>query len=141
VKKQKQKQELISIPSLCSLYEKDPSQLRKMIKKLNIVSATVRSAETNRIVTAITDEEHQLLVDTYPNLTAKNAGKSFIPVSIASKQLGYREDQMSNFTRACKSFGFELLKRKYQGRTRSCISIKDYKKFSKIRGAIAIADV
>ena len=135
------KQELISIPTICELYGKDPSQLRRMIKKAGINTIKVRRPLDNRIVSAITDADHQLLVDTYENLTAEKAGRSFISVADACKKLGYREDQMSNFTRACKSFGFDLHKRKFNGRTQSCISKKDFKKFSKIRNAIAVQDV
>jgi len=137
----KQEQKIISIPTLCELYHKDPSQLRKMIKKIGIETIKVRRPQDNRIVTAITDEDHQILVDTFANLTAKKAGKSFISVVEASKELGYREDQLSNFTRACKSFGFELHKRKFNGRTQTCISKKDFKKFSKIRNAITVQEV
>ena len=108
-----------------------------MIKKLGIVSITVRSAETNRIVTAITDDEHQLLVDTYPNLTAEKAGKGFVSVAEACEALGYRNDQMSNFTRACASYSIEIHKKKFDGRTQSCVTKKDFNKFMKIRNAIA----
>ncbi len=137
----KQKAKPISIPTLCETYAKDPSQLRKMIKKLGIKTITVRRPEDNRVVTAISDADHQKLVDNYENLTAGKAGKSFISVSEASKALGYRDNQMSNFTRACKSFGYELHKRKFDGRTQSCISKKDFNKFMKIRKAIAIVEV
>ena len=137
----KQKSKPISIPTLCDTYDKDPSQLRKMIKKLGIKTITVRRSEDNRVVTAISDGDHQLLVDNFENLTAGNAGKSYVSSAEASKLLGYADNQISNFTRACKSFGYEIHKKKFNGRTQACISKKDFTKFKKIRDAIATVEV
>lgn len=137
----KQQAKPISIPTLCATYEKDPSQLRKMIKKLGIKTIKVRRPEDNRVVTAISDDDHQLLVDSFENLTAENAGKSFISNADAARELGYADDQLSNFARACDSYGFEIHKKKFDGRTQSCISRKDFNQFKKIRNAIAIVAV
>lgn len=137
----KQKEKMISVPTLCDLYGKDPSQMRKMIDKLKIKKTKVRRPEDNKVVTAIYDSDHQKLVDHFENLTAKEATKGFISFTDACKELGYKDDQMSNFKRACDSYGFEIHKKKFDNRTQSCISKKDFQKFMKIRNAIAIVDV
>jgi len=137
----KQKAKPISIPTLCSIYEKDPSQMRKMIKKMDIPTTKVKRSEDGKVVSVISDEDHQKLVDAYPNLTAKNAGKSYVSVSEACEKLGYKNDQMSNFTRACASYNITLEKRKFNGRTQSCLTKKDFKKFMKLRNALATVDV
>jgi len=136
----KQKAKPISVPTLCELYSKDPSQLRKMIDKLGIKKIKVRRPEDNKIVTAISDKDHQLLVDHYPNMTANKANKKDIAIAEAVKMLGYKEDQISNFTRACKSWNIELYEKKFNGRTQKCISKKDFKKAEKLR-TIAIVEV
>ena len=130
----------ISIPTLCDLYGKDPSQLRKMIDKLGIKKIKVRRPEDNKIVTAISDKNHQLLVDTYPNLTASKANKSDVSLKDACGLLGYKDDQISNFHRACKSWNMEVYEKKFNGRTQKCISKKDFKKAEKLR-SIATVDV
>jgi hypothetical protein len=130
----KQKVNPISIPTLCDLYKKDPSQLRKMIDKLGINKIVVKRPEDNKVVTAITDEDHQRLVDTYPNLTADKATKQDVSISEACKLLGYKEDQISNFTRACSnSWGIEIYEKKFNGRTQKCISKKDFNKAKSFR--------
>ena len=131
----------VSIPSLCDLYGKDSSQLRKMIDKLGIHKMTVRRPTDNRIVTAISDEDHQLLVDTYPNLTSRKATKQDVAVSEASRLLGYKANQISNFTRACKSWGIELYEKKFNGRTQKCLSKKDFNKAKKLRTLAPVVDV
>jgi len=131
----------ISIPSLCELYGKDPSQMRKMIDKLKIKKTKVRRADDNRIVTVIADVDHQKLVDHFENMTAKNATKGYISVKDASKKLGYETSQMSNFTRACATYDIELHKKKFNGRTQTCVTIKDFKKFMKLRNTLAVVDV
>jgi len=136
-----QESKSISLPTLCELYGKDSSQMRKMVDKLGIKKTKVRRASDNKLVTIISDEDHQMLVDFYPNLTSKDAGKSFIAVAEACEKLGYKPDQMSNFTRACASYGMELHKRKFDGRTQSCVTKKDFNKFMKIRNAIAVVDI
>ncbi len=124
----------ISIPTLCDLYKKDPSQLRKMIDKLGIEKIKVKRPDDNKVVTAISDKDHQRLVDEYPNLTADKATKQDISVVEACKLLGYREDQISNFTRACaNSWGIELYEKKFNGRTQKCISKKDFLKAKSFR--------
>ena len=130
----KQKSKTISIPTLCKLYKKDPSQMRKMIDKLGIKKITVKRSEDNKVVTAISDSDHQKLVDTYPNLTAEKATKQDVSIAEACKLLGYKEDQMSNFTRACsKSWGIEIYEKKFDGRTQKCISKKDFEKAKSFR--------
>ena len=130
----KQKSKPISIPTLCELYKKDPSQLRKMIDKLGIKKITVKRPDDNKIVTAISDEDHQKLVDTYPNLTADKATKQDVSIAEACKLLGYKEDQISNFTRACaNSWGIEIYEKKFNGRTQKCISKKDFNKAKSFR--------
>jgi len=136
----KQEAKPISIPTLCDLYGKDPSQLRKMIDKLNIEKLKVRRPRDNKIVTAISDENHQILVNEFPNLTAKNATKQDISVADACKQLGYLDNQISNFTRACKSWGIDFYEKKFNGRTQKCITLKDFKRAEKLR-TIATVDV
>ena len=131
----------VSIPKLCELYGKDPSQLRKMINKLGIEKITVRRPSDNKIVTAISDEDHQLLVDTYPNMTARNATKQDVSISEACKLLGYKDNQISNFTRACKSWGIDLYEKKFNGRTQKCISKKNFKKAEKLRTLAPIVEV
>ena len=130
----------ISIPTLCDLYSKDPSQLRKMIDKLGIKKIKVRRADDNKVVTAISDDDHQLLVDSFPNLTAKTATKSDVALVEAVKLLGYKEDQISNFHRACKSWNIEVYEKKFSGRTQKCISKKDFNKAKKLR-TLAVVDV
>lgn len=123
----------ISIPTLCELYKKDPSQLRKMIDKLGIKKITVKRSEDNKVVTAISDADHQKLVDSFSNLTADKATKQDVSIAEACKLLGYKEDQMSNFTRACQSWGIELYEKKFNGRTQKCISKKDFLKAKSFR--------
>jgi len=136
----KQKTKPISIPTLCNLYSKDPSQLRKMIDKLGIKKIKVRRPDDNKIVTAISDKDHQLLIDSFPNMTARKATKQDVAIAEAVKLLGYKEDQISNFTRACKSWNIELYEKKFDGRTQKCISKKDFKKAEKLR-TIAMVEV
>lgn len=130
----KQKEKLISLPTLCTTYSKDPSQLRKMIDKLGIKKIVVRRPDDNKIVTAISDADHQKLVDNFPNLTADKATKQDISVAEACKLLGYKDDQISNFTRACaNSWSVELYEKKFDGRTQKCISKQDFKKIKSFR--------
>lgn len=136
----KQKAKPISVPSLCELYGKDPSQMRKMIDKLGITKITVRRPDDNKIVTAISDADHQKLVDTFPNLTASKATKQDISIAEACRKLGYKDDQMSNFMRACVSWGFEISDKSFDGRTQKCISLKDFKKAVALR-TLAVVDV
>lgn len=136
----KQPNKPISLPTLCDLYGKDPSQLRKMIDKLGIAKIKVRRPEDNKIVTAISDEDHQLLVDSFANLTADKANKSDVSLTEACRLLGYKENQLSNFTRACNSWGIDIFEKKFNGRTQKCISGKDFKKAEKLR-SIATVDV
>ncbi len=136
----KQKAKPISIPTLCDLYGKDPSQLRKMIDKLGIKKIKVRRPEDNKIVTAISDKDHQVLVDNYPNLTADKANKGDVALADAVKLLGYKDNQISNFHRACKSWGIEIFEKKFDGRTQKCISKKGFKKAKTLR-SIAVVDV
>jgi len=137
----KQKEKMISVPTLCDLYGKDPSQMRKMIDKLGITKVKVRRPEDNKVVTAIADSDHQLLVDNFSCLSAEKATKSHISVAEACEKLGYKNDQMSNFTRACATYGFEIQERQFDGRTQKCITKRDFSKFMKIRNAIAVVDV
>lgn len=136
----KQKSNPISVPSLCELYGKDPSQMRKMIDKLGIKKITVRRPEDNKVVTAISDADHQKLVDSFSNLTTGNATKQDVALADACKKLGYKEDQMSNFTRACGSWDIEIYEKRFEGRTQKCISLKDFKKAKALR-TIAMVDV
>ena len=115
--------------------------MRKMIDKLEIKKFKVRRQEDNKIVTAISDEDHQLLVDHFANLTSKKATKSHIAVAEACKKLGYKDNGISNFTRTCASYGFELQERNFNGRTQKAITKKDFNKLMKIRNAIAVIDV
>ena len=135
------KQKPISIPTLCELYSKDPSQMRKMIDKLGIKKIKVRRSDDNKVVTAISDDDHQLLVDSFPNLTADKATKQDISLSEAASLLGYGEEQISNFTRLCKSRDYEIYEKKFNGRTQRCISRKNFNEVKKVRDAIAITDV
>ena len=138
--KQKQ-EEFISIPTLSELYSKDSSSLRKMIKKLGIQSLKVKRESDGRVVTVITDSDHQQLVNTYESLTANKAKRGYIPVIEAGRLLGYPDAQISNFTRACASYSIELPKMKFNGRTQSGISKSDFKKFEKIVNALSVKDV
>jgi len=130
----------ISVPKLCELYGKDPSQMRKMIDKLGIKKTTVRRKSDNRTVTIISDKDHQLLVNTYPNLTASKASKRDISLKDATKRLGYKDDQISNLHRACKSWDIEVYEKKFNGRTQKCISSKNFKKMEKLR-TLTVVDV
>lgn len=136
----KQKAKPISVPSLCDLYGKDPSQMRKMIDSLEIKKIKVRRPDDNKVVTAISDADHQKLVDTFPNLTASKSTKQDVSLAEACRKLGYKDDQMSNFNRACVSWGFEIYERKFDGRTQKCISLKDFKKAEALR-TLAVVDV
>jgi len=136
----KQQMKLISLPTLCDLYGKDPSQMRKMIDKLGIKKIKVRRPEDNKVVTAINDEDHQLLVDSFSNLTANKATKQDVALAEACKLLGYKDNQISNFNRACKSWNIEIYEKKFDGRTQKCISRKDFKKAKALR-TIAVVDV
>ena len=136
----KQKAKPISIPTLCDLYGKDPSQMRKMIDKLGIKKIKVRRPEDNKIVTAIQDEDHQLLVDTFSHMNSAKATKQDVAVAEAVKLLGYKDDQISNFTRACKSWNIDIYEKSFDGRTQKCISKKDLKKAKALR-TIAVVDV
>lgn len=130
----KQKANPISIPTLCTTYKKDPSQLRKMIDKLGIKKIVVKRPDDNKIVTAISDADHQRLVDAFPNLTADKATKQDVSIAEACKLLGYKEDQISNFTRACaNSWGITIYEKKFNGRTQKCISKKDFLKAKSFR--------
>lgn len=131
----------ISVPTLCDLYAKDPSQMRKMIDQLGIKKIRVRRPQDNRVVTAISDDDHQFLVDNFPNLTAGKATTKDISLSEAAERLGYRSDQLSNFTRLCKNREFEIYEKKFKGRTQKCISMKNFKEIEKVRNAIALVDV
>ena len=137
----KKQEELISVPKLCELYGKDSSQMRKMINKLNIPKKVVKRASDNKNVSVITQSDHQKLVDHFENLTAKNASKDYISVAEACKKLGYKSDQMSNFTRACTRMGFSLKEKKFNGRTQKCITKNEFKKFMQVRNAITIVDI
>jgi len=136
----KQKAKPISVPTLCDLYGKDPSQMRKMIDKLGIKKIKVRRPEDNKVVTAINDEDHQLLVDSFSNLTADKATKQDIAIADAVKLLGYKDDQISNLVRACKSWNIEIYEKKFDGRTQKCLSKKDFNKAKAMR-TIAVVDV
>jgi len=133
--------EVISVPKLCELYDQDPSNMRKMIAKLEIKIQRIRRASDNKLVSAIVDEDHQLLVDTYPQLTAKSASKYFVSFSEAMKELGFKKDQHTHFKKTCIQFGFEVYKKKFNKRTQSCIKISDFNKFKKIRNAIVTRDI
>jgi len=137
----KRKEKLISIPSLCELYGKDPSQLRKMIDKLSIPKIKVKRESDNKVVTAIYDSDHQKIVDEYPNLTAPAATKSHVSFSEACDKLGYGVKQMSNFKRLCTRMNIEIMERKFKGRTQKCILKKEYTKLKKLADALTIADV
>ena len=136
----KKKEQFISIPDIAELYGADPSQLRKMLKKLEIKPQKIRRASDNRIVTVITDEEHQHLVNEQANLTAPKLGKNDITVADACKKLGFREDQMSNLTRWCKSLGIKYSEKKKNGRTQKTLNKKDFEKLLKIRKSIVTLD-
>ena len=115
--------------------------MRKMVDKLKIKKIKVRRPEDNRVVTAISDEDHQKLVDAFPNLTARKATTKDIAVAEAALKLGYTYDQLSNFTRLCKSRGYEIYEKKFNGRTQRCISMKNFKEIKKVRDAIAVVAV
>lgn len=132
---------LISIPSLCELYGKDPSQLNKMIDKLGITKQKVRRKKDNKIVNVITEKEHLFLKESYDNLTAAKASRYFISFAEASTALGYTSDQLSNFKRTCIRFQFKIYKKKFDGRTQSCITQSDFKKLLKVKEAITVKDV
>ena len=113
----------------------------KILEYPNIEKIRVRRSDDNKVVTAISDADHQLLVDSFPNLTANKATKQDISLSEASRKLGYGEDQISNFTRLCKTRGYEIYEKKFDGRTHRCISIKNFKEITKVRDAIATTDI
>jgi len=132
---------LISIPTLCKLYGKDSSQMRKMIDELEIPKQKVRRTVDNRIVTAIEDSDHQKLVDHFANLTAKKASDNHITMSQAMIDLGFKKDQHSNFKRTCEQYGIALKKLKVNNRTQYCLTKSGFKKLKKIRESITIQDV
>jgi len=111
----KQKANPVSIPALCELYGKDPSQMRKLLDKLEITRITVRRADDNKVVTAISDADHQRLVDETPCLQpCAKATKNDVSIAEACKLLGYKNDQMTNFMRACASWGIEIYERQFK---------------------------
>ena len=114
--------------------------MRKMIDKLGIKKIKVKRASDNKNVTAIYDEDHQLLVDNFTCLLSEKATKKDVAVAEAIKLLGYKNDQTSNFTRACKSWNIDIYEKSFEGRTQKCISKKDLKKATALR-TIAVVDV
>jgi len=137
----KKKEEFISVPDIAELYGCDPSYLRKMLKKNKIKTKIVRRASDNKRVSVVSDEDHQKLIDLQANLTAEKLKKAEITVGDACKKLGFGNDQMSNFTRWCRSLGIEYTERKVNGRTQKTLKKKDFDKICSLRKAIVTLEV